>query len=1190
MASARRPCCWRAGTGCCAGCRDDKEVVVDVLVDGRKFEELEEAVGSFAEYLPVVAPPHGDSLLEAARHLDRALAQSVELQEHFARDEPEADRATGAPLLGFQMEEWPPRPALAGVTATVEDVCSRTERFRLRLVWSALGGAVTAQLHFDAARFTRSTAEGWLDAYLELLADGLNRPHAPIAELRLAAPAHSRALAQRSSGPRLDVGDVWLHQQFEAQAERTPDAPAVAFDGETVSFGDLNRRANRLARRLRLAGARPETFVALLLERSIDQLTAVLATLKAGAAYLPLDVAQPTRRTALVLEQVRPVVLLAHSAPLTDLARHAAASVVLGGEPDAPDEMLDGNLDIEVAGDSLAYAIATSGSTGAPKAVMVQHRALANMAAGLDRAVYASSVAMSSGEPQRSAVLRRIPQAGGATRPGPHRLHHLRGRPSDRATDARGAGPGLGRPPGLHPFAPANAPCRRAAVDDRTARVTLIGGEDIDPSTWDRLAGDTARRYFNVYGPTETTVVASAVEVQAGSRPTIGQALVNIALYVLDDALQPVPDGFVGELCVGGAGVARGYVGRPGATAERFVPDPFSSKPGARLYRTGDRGRRGRDGFVEFLGRNDRQVKVRGFRVEPAEIEAALAQHPGVGLAVVVAREDEAGDPRLVAYVTEPASTFSPPDGTALHRLPDGRTVAHHNRNETEYLYHEIFEKETYVRHGIRLHDGMCVFDVGANIGMFSLFVHSRVKNARIYAFEPIAAVSSSLRANAGLHGMQLTALPIGLADRDRVERFSHYPRYTMMTGLAAYADPEGEVEVIRTYLANEQRHGLLGREVLLDRVDELLEDRFRAEVHECRLRRLSDVIGDLGVERIDLLKIDVQRAELKVLMGLDEADWQRVGQVVCEVHDKQGTPSEGRVATMTGLLGDHGFDVVVEQDELLTGTDRHNLYATRRGGLDDDLVPLPATAADDLLSAGPLRDFLRERLPDHMVPASFVRLDEFPRTTNGKIDMAALPAEEALPTGRCPAAAETLLESALVDIWARVLRVRDVGVDDNFFDLGGDSIRSIQVQAAAQNEGIRFSLQDAFRYQTIRALAARASVDVAAASPAAAATTPFSMVSDADRARLPGGLVDAYPLASLQAGMLFHSELRADPATYHNVSTMRLRAPLDRVRLEDALAAVTAAPSGAAHVVRSVHLRRTAPARARARPRHTWP
>lgn len=256
-----------------------------------------------------------------------------------------------------------------------------------------------------------------------------------------------------------------------------------------------------------------------------------------------------------------------------------------------------------------------------------------------------------------------------------------------------------------------------------------------------------------------------------------------------------------------------------------------------------------------------------------------------------------------MAHLTEPSAGRRPADGTTLHRLPNGIGVAHHNRNETEYRYHEIFEKEAYVQHGIRLHDGMCLFDVGANIGMFSLFVNRRVKNARICAFEPIPQVYASLQANASMHGMQLTAMPIGLAERERLDRFSHYPRYTMMSGLAAYADPRGEVEVIETYLVNEQQQGLSERGLLLDRADELLEDRFLAESYECRLRRLSDVIADLGVTRIDLLKVDVQRAELDVLMGIDEADWPRVRQVVCEVHDKPTTSTEGRLATIKALL-----------------------------------------------------------------------------------------------------------------------------------------------------------------------------------------------------------------------------------------------------------------------------------------------
>ena len=239
----------------------------------------------------------------------------------------------------------------------------------------------------------------------------------------------------------------------------------------------------------------------------------------------------------------------------------------------------------------------------------------------------------------------------------------------------------------------------------------------------------------------------------------------NTQVYLLDQQLNPVPVGVPGELYIGGLSLARGYLEQPDLTAEKFVPDPFGHAAGARLYKTGDLARYLPDGNIEFLGRIDAQVKIRGFRVEPREIEAALTQYTGVSDVAVVAAEDQFGEHRVVAYVVAKPDRAPTIGGKRRYLLPNSRAVAHLNKHETDYLYEEIFKRQVYLRHGVTIQDGDCIFDVGANIGLFMLFAHQVCLRPKVYAFEPNPAVFEMLAANASLYAPDASVFPCGLSD-----------------------------------------------------------------------------------------------------------------------------------------------------------------------------------------------------------------------------------------------------------------------------------------------------------------------------------------------------------------------------------------------------------------------------------------
>ncbi|MEI7137291.1 non-ribosomal peptide synthetase, partial [Pectobacterium atrosepticum] len=443
--------------------------------------------------------------------------------------------------------------------------------------------------------------------------------------------------------------EMLIQQRFEAQAEQTPEAIAVLFEDQHLTYRELNRRANQLAHHLIALGVQPDDRVALCVERSLEMMVGLLGILKAGAAYVPMDPAYPAERLAYILDDAAPVALLTQSAQVAQL-NSTLPTVLL----DTPAAAAGPDTNPVVQGlhaAHLAYVIYTSGSTGRPKGVMVAHRNVINLAAGLHTLLaldHPSRIALNASIVFDASVKNWIQLLSGHTlvlvpdalRADAHQLWRYFAR---HAVDLFDCTPvqlqwlldaGLGSDPAYQP-----------------AQV-LIGGEAISPAVWSRLQSLSDTRFINVYGPTECTVDATACVVDRTQQlPTIGKPLANTRLYILDAQDQPVPIGVTGELHIGGAGVARGYLHRPDLTAERFIPDPFSADPAARIYKTGDLARWLPDGNIDYLGRNDFQIKVRGFRIEAGEIESRLLRCPGVQDAVVIAREDSPGDTRLVAYL-----------------------------------------------------------------------------------------------------------------------------------------------------------------------------------------------------------------------------------------------------------------------------------------------------------------------------------------------------------------------------------------------------------------------------------------------------------------------------------------------------------------------------------------------------------
>ena len=835
---------------------------------------------------------------------------------------------------------------------------------------------------------------------------------------------------------------------------RTPANIAVSFRDEQITFAELNARSNQLARRLQMLDVCTESFVAVCMERSVEMVVGLLAILKAGAAYIPLDPESPAERQAAILKDVRAAVLLTQQSLLANVPESEATVVCL--DPDS--ESLAGfsaeNLDAFATADSLAYVIFTSGSTGTPKGVMISHRAVSNHMVWLAEYL---------GLDELDTILQKTPfffdasvseffaplLTGGRlviAEPAGHR---------DPAylidTMARTGVTTLQLVPSMLRALVAEPGLTQVSSLKRV----ICAGEALTVDLRDKFQSLVSARLYNLYGPTEAAIDATSwnceERVQRKTVP-IGGPIANTRVYVLDSAFNPVPFGAAGELYLGGDGLARGYVNRPELTAERFIPDPFSTEPGARLYKTGDLVRYLPEDVLEFLGRSDEQVKIRGFRIEPGEIEAVLNQHVLVRHAVVTTDEDEQRTRRLVAYVVP----------KNVSRLPNGLQVVQLNENETPVLYDEIFAQQTYLKHGVTLADGDCVFDVGANIGLFTLFVHQQCRNPKVYSFEPVPATFEVLKSNVDLYKLNVEVFNCGLSRRPGMTKVTFYPQMSSMSGF--YANHIEDEQVSRAFLSNQdarlQRHA-----------DELLEGRFRSETFDCPLTTVSEVIRQYDIESIDLLKVDAEKSELDILNGIRDDDWSRIRQIVLEVHD-----IGDRLDEISDILRRRGFSFVVEQDATQTSTDLHNIYAVhpsrtqKATNNSQDFTPVKNLPG---ISNSELRTYVEERLPSYMVPSAFVKLEAFPLLPSGKIDRKTLPAPDwsRADTDNEYIAPRTAIEKRLAEIWMRTLGLEQVSIYDSFFALGGDSILGIQLIAKANQAGLRLTIKELFKHKTIAAL-----------------------------------------------------------------------------------------------------------------------
>ncbi|MEG4421610.1 amino acid adenylation domain-containing protein [Microcoleus sp. LAD1_D5] len=628
------------------------DIPVGTVANIRNRQELEGMIGYFLNTLVLRTDlydnPSFKELLVRVREvtLGAYAHQELPFQKLVEEIQPER-KLSHNPLFQVAFVLEPPLAEMDGWTISQLDVDTGAAKFDLYLELDQRPSGIIGRLEYNTDLFDAATITRMLGNFQALLEGIVANPDQKIAELPLLTEFERQQLVAWNDTETDYPKDACIHELFQKQVELTPDAIALVFEDEQLTYQELNQRANQLAHHLRNLGVGPEVLVGICVERSLEMVVGLLGILKAGGAYVPLDPAYPPERLVFMLEDAEVPVLLTQARLVKSLPKHQGRIVGVDTDWEIIERQSEENLISEVKLDNLAYVIYTSGSTGKPKGVAIEHRNAVALLYWARQTFnpedFAGVLASTSICFDLSVFELFVPLSWGGKVILAENALHL---PTlSAALDVTL----------INTVPSAIAELLRMDGIPSSVRTVNLAGEPLPNKLVQQVyEHHTVQKVFNLYGPSEDTTYSTYTLVKKGGNesPSIGRPIANTQVYILDAQKQLVPIGVPGELYIGGAGLARGYLNRPELTADRFIPNPFSNEQSKRLYKTGDLARYLPDGNIEFLGRIDHQVKIRGFRIELGEIEAVLSKHSDVQESLVINREDASGNQRLVAYIT----------------------------------------------------------------------------------------------------------------------------------------------------------------------------------------------------------------------------------------------------------------------------------------------------------------------------------------------------------------------------------------------------------------------------------------------------------------------------------------------------------------------------------------------------------
>ncbi|MDF5719759.1 MAG: amino acid adenylation domain-containing protein [Rhizonema sp. PD37] len=643
---------------------EQPDIVIGMAAARRDYEKLQSLLGLVATWLPIKSHLTPDlCFIELLKIGEKTIESGSEWQDYFVPEPIEKNNTLAFPI-GFEFEQLLEQIIATGVSFYLEKYYSCIEPFKVKLTCTLRENLLITEFYYDVNYFSGDIIELIAGQFQTLLTSAIANPEDKISQLEILSKSDRQQLLVKFNNTHINYPqDKCIHQRFEEQAKKTPNNIAVIFENQQLTYTELNQKANKIAHYLQTLGVKPEVLVGLCVERSLEMIIGLLGILKAGGAYLPLDPALPKDNLAFRLQDAQVPLLLTQQQLVNALPTDTSQIVCLDTDWNIIAQHSDENPNSKVTVDNLVYVLFTSGSTGRPKGVAIEHRQLLNYLNGiidrlnLSTTTNFATVSTLAADLGNTVIFSSICTGGS--------LHVLS---AECVTDSTA----LAKYCHEHPI-----DCLKIVPSHLATLLASAQSEPILPRQQLILGGEAASwelieqihvsapncLIFNHYGPTEATVGVTTFAVRdeqanySSQTVPLGRPLANTQIYLLDEQLQPVPIGVTGELYIGGASLARGYLKRSELTAERFIPNPFANKEliasvsGSRLYKTGDRARYLSDGKIEFLGRVDHQVKVRGFRIEIGEIESILCQHPEVQQAVVKAWEKQLSNQYLVGYI-----------------------------------------------------------------------------------------------------------------------------------------------------------------------------------------------------------------------------------------------------------------------------------------------------------------------------------------------------------------------------------------------------------------------------------------------------------------------------------------------------------------------------------------------------------
>lgn len=956
---------------------------------------------------------------------------------------------------------------------------------------------------YNTSLFQQKTIDRMIAHYKNILAIMVKNTDELVEKINFLLPQEYQQIVYAwNHTDQVFPNDKTLNQLFEEQVKQTPNRIAAVFEQNNITYDELNKKANKLANYLRNKHQKiykkelqPDTLVALYLNRSFEMIIGILGVLKAGGAYVPLDPDYPSDRLEFIINDAVPKFTLTQNDKIDKLHSFNKNTLINLKDFELFCTESETNLKIISNPSSLAYVIYTSGSTGNPKGVMIEHRAIINRLIWMqkqyqfcqddvvlqktpytfDISIWELIVPLLSG----SKLVFAVPNG----HKDPFYLVNLI---KDNNINKIHFVPSMLEPflQAIKDLNPNNFPLKQIFCSGEALLVPLV-------NNCLKVLPDVG--VHNLYGPTEAAIEVSFHDIDPKATYhaiPIGKPIPNIKLYILDKFLNPKPIGVIGDLYIGGVGLARGYLNRDDLTSKSFIPNPFAnsddnSKGPARIYKTGDLAKWLPNGDIEYIGRNDFQVKIRGFRVELGEIELQLLKHAAISGCVVRtnAEKQKNGTQIIAYYVPNPECAYtvkkiveyqkkgSYPVNSKLYDLPSGLSLYSYNKSELEFLYDEIFINSTYHKYGITIPDGGCVFDVGANLGMFSIYASLKAKNVKIYSFEPVPQIFELLACNASLFQKNIKLFEFGFSNKAEKVSFTYYPKATILSG--RYASVGGESETLKRYLKNNSQATL--NETKEDEINELLGEVLQQQQVEVELKTISQFINENNIKQIDLLKIDVEKSERAVLDGIVDSDWAKIKQIVLEVHN-----GEAELEEIKQLLKKRHFEVLCQQSTDLSQTNIYNIYALQKDlrweqANNNDNCGLKEWFSPAELNSD-LRGHLENFLPQYMIPDSFIVLDVIPLMPNGKIDRKKLPEPEFITDSDNFIPPQNSLHEIIRQVWSEILEIPEnqIGINDSFFKLGGNSILSMQLQSKLKKtlKIAHLQISDLFKYVDIKSFA----------------------------------------------------------------------------------------------------------------------